>query len=212
MDKLYTSISKLLKSSARLVEHTSLTQNEVGRENTVLWDNRPSLIDLDTYTELKDAIKKRSSKYYMYNHVLSYTDFCIGLLCSLEYSLNHNVTVSIPDRTYTAAWRTIGIISETGRSSRGYCNSLGIELDTQIIPISSQISNSEVSTTIESELVSSISTSDTVVEISHKFNILDNNNETSNNNENKVFDTSFTPEGQLYDLVMVHCIFNKKLF
>lgn len=215
-------ISKLLRPSVRLVEHTILTQNEVGKQDTVLWDKRPCSIDINTYMEFKDAIKKRSSKYYMFNHILSYPDFCIGLLCSLEYSLNHKVTVSIPDRTFTAAWRTIEVIGATGtdkvsswirsfiasRSSTGYCNSLGIVLDNQITPILLVEDNNEIQKIGDSQLVSSIVASDKIVELIRDNNI-DNN---STINIGKVFQTTLTPEGQLYDLVIAHSMFNNTLF
>lgn len=221
MDMIFTKISKFLRPSVRLVEHTILTQNEVGKEDIVLWDKKPCSIDTDTYIEFKDAIKKRSSKYYMFNHILSYPDFCIGLLCSLEYSLNHTTTVSIPDRTYTAAWRAIEVISATGtdrvsswirpfivgRSSTGYCNSLGIVLDNQITPISLVENSNETYKIEDSEVISSITVSDKIVEL-----VSSNNMENSIVNIGKVFQTTLTPEGQLYDLIIAHCIFNKKLF
>lgn len=223
MDKIYTKISKLLSPSVRLIEHTVLTQNEVGKQNVVLWDNKPCLIDSHTYIEFKDAIKKRSSKYYMFNHVLSYPDFCIGLLCSVEYSLNHKNTISIPDRTYTAAWRTIEIIGDTGtdrvsswvrpfiagRSSTGYCNSLGIVLDNQTILISLTENNNETNKGEASQLISSITPSDKIVELTNESTITDSGTGVSTG---RIFQTSLTPEGQLYDLIVAHSIFNNKLF
>lgn len=223
MDRIFTKISKLLSPSVRLIEHTVLTQNEVGKQGIVLWDNRPCSLNSDTYIEFKDAVKKRSSKYYMFNHVLSYPDFCIGLLCSLEYSLNHETTVSIPDRTYTAAWRSIEVIGATGtdkvvswirpfitgRSSIGYCNSLGIVLDNQTTPVSFSKNISETNREEDLRLISSITESDRIVDLATESNIADNSN---NVNTGKIFRTSLTPEGQLYDLILAHSIFNNKLF
>ena len=191
MNKLFTNISKLLNSSVRLIEHTELTQNEVGKENIVLWDNRPSLIDNNTYMEFKDAVKKRPSKYYMFNHILSYPDFCISLLCSLEYSLNHKNTVGIPDKTYTAAWRSIKIIADTGTD----------KVSSWLRPI--RQNSNELANTEDIELISNISTADIIAL-------------TSDNNKNTISDVTcgatLTPEGQLYNLVTAHCVFNNKLF
>jgi len=222
MDKLLTTISKLLGISVRLVEHTALTQNEVGKENVVLWNKEASLLDSTTYTEFKDALRKRQYKHYMHSHILSYPDFCIAILCSLDYSLNHNVTVGIPDRTYTAAWRAMEVISGTStnrvslwikehigdRTAVGYCNALGVILDSTSIAIS-VAENIGIQNNLEdSELISSINTSDKVVRISRYDENDQDSKDTKDKGMDKIFSNTSTSEGPLYDLHVVHASYN----
>ena len=222
MEHIFTNVSKLLNTSTRLEVHSSLTQNLVGSENIVLWNTKPlSSIDTETYIEFKDALKKTGSKYYTLSTAFSYVDFCIALLSSLDYSLNHKVTKSISDRTFTAAWRSIYIIGNTGtnkvsswvnsfiadRTAAGYCNALNVRLDNITIstPFKEDIEIQDDSK--DSDLLSSITTSDNVVRIPYY-----NEDTSSTYQTGNIFNSTLTPEGQLYDLIVAHNAFNNKLF
>jgi hypothetical protein len=148
MITIFTTISKFISSDYILVRHSALTQNLVGSNNTILWNDSPCNVDLDIYDKFKEALKKRGSKFYTHNQTLPYCDFCIALISSNNYSLNHLSTPSIPPRTYTAAWRSLYIISSTadtavkgwlskymsGRTASGYSTTHGIQLDNNISP------------------------------------------------------------------------------
>lgn len=223
MDRLFTGTSKILDTCVRLVEHTALTQNEVGKEGVVLWTNRPLVLDSITYIEFKEALKKRQSKYYMHNHILSYPDFCISILCCLDYSLNHKVTAAIPSRTFTAAWRSMETIKGTGtdnvtswikehmsgRTAVGYCNTLGVVLDNSTISMSVGDNIGTRNNIRDTETISSITTMDKIIKIP-RYNENDDNNE--NNSTGKVFSNSFTSEGPLYDLLNAYSLYNHKFF
>lgn len=220
MDKLYTSTSTLLTTQARLIEYTELTQHEIGKENVVLWNRQPLSVDSNIYDEFKVALKKRPCKYYMYNNKLSYSHFCIALLCCIEYSLNSKVTVAIDDKTFIAAWRAIEVISTTAndnvctwikkyianRSAIGYCNALGIVLD-----------NNSIFSTLSEDVE--------VLDNENDINLIHNLNDSSNlikkiqyytqeyeeNTNGKIWKTTQTPEGQLYDLQLAHNEYNNIL-
>ena len=221
MDRIFIGTSKILATSIRLVEHTELTQNEVGKQNVVLWNNKPLSIDSATYIQFKDALKKRQSKYYMHNHILSYTDFCISVLCCLDYSLNHKVTTAILDRTFTAVWRAMEVISGTGidsvslwikehmsgRTAVGYCNALGIVLDNSTLSISVGDNIKICNNMQDVKLISSIGRFDKVVEIPRYD---ENTNQISSTG--RVFSNTSSSEGPLYDLLNAHSIYNCKFF
>jgi len=221
MDKLYTNIASLLSTKARLIEYTELTQNEIGKENVVLWNRKPLSIENVTYNEFKVALKKRPCKYYMYNNKVSYTDFCIALICCIEYSLNSKVTVGIEDKTFTAAWRAIEVMSTTStdrvclwikehiadRSAIGYCNSLGITLDNISLSTNISYNTLSINNITDRELVDNIlNTTNTIVKIQYY-----GEDEDNINNNGKVWRTTQSPEAQLYDLQLAHDEFNNSI-
>ena len=217
MDKLYTTISKLLSSSTDLIQYSDLTQSQVGKPDVVLWNNEPSQVDKETYSEFKDAIKKRSNKYYLSKHVMSYPDFCISLICCTEYSLNHKVAASIPDRAFSAAWRTIGIVADTstsrvcswlkqfvaGRTCVGYCNALGLPQDNIVIYRESRSIKLTWDNSHDVDLMSSVPIGIKATKIGY----YENSEDTS---DAKVFQSTTTPEGQLYSLVCAASILNNE--
>lgn len=207
MDDLFTKISELLDSSVRLTSHSSLTQSLIVDDKNILWNDEPSSIDSLIYIELKNALKKRGSNFYTRSDILPYQDFCIGLLSSSNYSLNHSVTPSIGDRSYTAAWRAINVVYDTGnaevsqwigkyingRTPTGYCNALGISARRE----SNRLSNNSGSlfnyrSSKDEDILSSISIDESVTKISY----YDDNS----NDKLCVFRSTRTPEGQLDDL------------
>ena len=92
-----------MSQSSTIVIASETTQTLTNRQNVVLWDSRPTEIDETLFKDFDKAIKRRGSKYYTRSDVLSYSHFCLALLCSFKYSLNHEITPSIPARAYTAA-------------------------------------------------------------------------------------------------------------
>ena len=92
-----------------------------------------------------------NARFYTMTHVLPYVDFCIALLCSSSYSLNHDTATCIPPRVFTAAWRSIDVASKlsTGdvenwlkkyikdRTGKGYANAFGLDMaqHTDILPL-----------------------------------------------------------------------------
>lgn len=117
MEDLSVKISRILASDYTLVKHTQLTHGLSNSETTILWDDEPSKISYITYKDFKESIKRRGSKFYNYNSILSYADFCMALLCARSYSLNHNSVPSINSRSFSAAWRGILTVKETGSDS-----------------------------------------------------------------------------------------------
>lgn len=215
MDNLFTKISKLLRPSTRIVLYSSLTQNLIGVEDVILWNETPLSIDTNTYAQFKEALKKRGCRFYELSQVLPYHDFCIALLCCSDYSLNHKVTPSISSRTYTSAWRSMAVIASTNdnisewlnkfrneRSNSGYTNALNIVLDNAIVAISTPSSNTvSPKLTIDEEIVAEACNSNSIVYIDYVG---------SNSSILPVHKTSSTPEGQLFDLRVVHGIMNDR--
>lgn len=207
MDNLFNKVSELLDNSLRLTSHSSLTQNLINDHKSILWNDEPSSIDSLIYIELKNALKKRGSSFYTRSDILPYQDFCIALLSSSNYSLNHNTISSISDRSYTAAWRAINVVRDTantdvsqwidkyinGRTPTGYCNALGISVRRE----SNRLSNTSNSLpnyicSKDEYTLSSISIDELVVKIPYY----------SDNGNSKlcIFQSTYTPEGQLDDL------------
>lgn len=117
MANIFISLSKLISPDYTLVRHSSLTQGLIGSNNVILWNDSVSNIDESIYDKFKDILKKRGSKFYTHNDILPYPDFCIALLSTNSYNLNHISTPLIPARTYTAAWRSLHTISSIAESS-----------------------------------------------------------------------------------------------
>jgi hypothetical protein len=87
MENLSVKLSSLLLPSTALVSQSALTQNLVGKDKVIIWNTEPLQIDDDTYLEFKEALKKRGFKFYTASQILPYSEFCIALLCSSDYSL-----------------------------------------------------------------------------------------------------------------------------
>lgn len=223
MDNIFDGVSKLLVPNIKLLEYTELTQNQVGRSDVVLWDKRPLSVSRNIYQEFIEAVKKRQQKYYFRKNILSYHDFCLALICCIQYSLNHTVTLCILDKGYSAAWRTIEVISSTAskdvkewlnkyiadRSSTGYCNELRVVQDNATIFMSSSPTTTRSSNNRDVEIISNIDRSTVITEITR---MGDYDLTKVHDDIGIVFESTCTPEGQLYDLMSAHSLFNNRLF
>lgn len=220
MEDIFVKLSKVLVPSIRVVEYTELTQYEIGKDNVLLWNRLPLSIENTIYIELKEVLKKRPAKYYNHSSILPYHEFCIAMLCSLNYSLNHKITTDVTERTFTAAWRAIVVIANTGskkisdwikqyiqdRTPIGYCNELGISLDNATSLVCTNISNNTILNEDDCNIVNSICMYDEVTTISHYRD--DENYNVSDNNLRRVHSTNSTTEGSLFDIELCHAEFN----
>lgn len=210
MDKLFTNIGKILKPNTKIEVHSNLTQHLVGISDIVLWNKDPLTISQDAYAKFKEIIHQRNCKFYTLSTVLPYHDFCISLLCSVEYSLNHKLTPDISARTYASAWRTMGVIADTGpeivktwirkyigdRSPIGYTNALGEILQTSTVPMQRKLSKEIVGKlTIDDNIISNACLSRKVIEIGNDNALL---------MSSILSKSTSTPEGQLDSLIVIH--------
>lgn len=223
MDAISTNVQKLLARSIEFKELSELTQNEIGKSHVVLWNKEPLQIDRKVYLEFVESVKKRHHhRFYMFNNILSYPDFCISLICSVQYSLNHTATVSIPQRTYEATWRIIDTISAVGssevkgwinkyiddRSAKGYCVQLGVTSDNAMTFMPYGNGNSNSGNLRDIEVISSVGLRDKIVKVP----VYDENDYSQEYQRfGTVFDSSYTPEGQLYDLSNAHITYTRKV-
>jgi hypothetical protein len=214
MDKLFSKVTTIIRPGTRIEVYSALTQSLVGSTDIVLWDERPLQISESTYTEFKDIIRQKSCKFYALNKILPYHDFCIALLCCIDYSLNHKLTPDINSRTYASAWRTMSVIADTStdgvkswiktyindRTSIGYTNNLGEVLQRNntlgIRRLSNEMSEKVIK---DDEIISIACSSRDIVEISS-----DNSLAVSS----IYLQSTSTPEGQLDILSTIHDIMN----
>lgn len=223
MDNIFPSVTKLLESSIQILEYSEVTQNQLDKTNIVLWDKRPLSIDREVYIEFREAIKKKPNKYYLKNETLAYHDFCLALICSVYYTLNHTVTVSIPSRTYTAAWRAIHVVSITSsdkvkkwinlylheRTALGYCNALNISQDDSTVFMPFGNGRGQYTNVRDSHTITSLSVKEDISNIS----IISTTEQTNKDTNNGfVFQTSFAPDSHLYDLISAHNRHNNRFF
>lgn len=217
MDKLFTNIAKILKPGTRIEVHSNLTQHLVGAPDIVLWNNDPLTISQEAYIKFKEIIHQRNCKFYALNSILPYHDFCISLLCCVEYSLNHKLTADISVRTYASAWRSMRVIANTGpdvvktwirkyigdRTSIGYTTALGETLQRTTIPMQRRLSREMVEKVIaDDDIISRACSSRRVIDIRNDDNCF----------ASKIISKSTsTPEGQLDSLIVVHDIMKNKL-
>lgn len=142
MDNLFSNISKNISSKTKLELYTSLNQHLIGSSDVILWNKDFQVIDQDTYRKFSEAIYRKICTFYKLNAILPFQNFCIALLCSAEYSLNHVTMPLVREKSYLSAWRSMTVIADTGdddvrnwlkarlnnRSSIGYSTALGINV------------------------------------------------------------------------------------
>lgn len=110
MDKLFQSISHHLDNNVRIEVYSSLNQHLVDANNIVLWDKSAASISPEVYQKLRDVLNKKACNWYSLNKILPYHDFCIALLCSVGYTLNHNTMSKVSYRSFKSAWRAMSIM------------------------------------------------------------------------------------------------------
>jgi hypothetical protein len=208
MDTLLTQLRVLIIPGVSLLIKSSTTQSFLGNSTTILWNPAPLGIDKEIREDFESAIKRRGAKHYSTTSVLSYSGFCLSLLCCSRYGLNHTVTPSIPARAYTAAWRGISIVAATAksetrlwlnayinlRSAEGYCSSFG--MDIAIAETNVSVNNlplNSASVQQDQVVLASISAENKVVCIDSTSGISD-----------AVDSDSFIPEGQLMSLLVYY--------
>jgi hypothetical protein len=220
LENLVSKVSSLLSEGSTIVFHSDQTQTLVGACDTILWNDDPTHISEDVYNEFKDKLRNHTAKFYTMTNVLPYVDFCIALLCSSSYSLNHNTTASVQPRVFTAAWRSIDVVSKMntgemaawlqryikGRTAKGYTNTFDLDMDAGTIPLRTHVVGKpskrfNLKDRIE-EITLQAAASKDIVDIKHhgEDQLL----------TPKVFWSTSMPDGQLSDLRIVHEIMTKK--
>lgn len=141
MESIFTKISKILAPDVRIELYSPLNQHLINSNKVILWNEDIQTIDDDTYEKFRVAIKKgKTCTFYTLNKTLPFQDFCIALLCSVDYSLNHNTVPVVLQKSYMFAWRALVILADisdesvkvwlkkrlNGRSNHGYNNLLGV--------------------------------------------------------------------------------------
>lgn len=180
MDKLLQSISDHLSKNTRVEIYSSYNQHLVDSDDVVLWDKTAASISPEIYTKFKEAVSKRVCPWYTLNKILPYYDFCIALLCSVGYSLNHNTMPAVNVRTFKSTWRTIPILTAItdkdvqewikdriqDRDSIKYSAALGItEMDSPTIPHRVSLSKGNSKFRIDEDIISKACSSRNVREI-----------------------------------------------
>lgn len=180
MDKTLQSISDHLSKNTRVEIYSSYNQHLVDNENIVLWDKTAASISPEVYTKFKEAVSKRVCPWYTLNKILPYYDFCIALLCSVGYSLNHNTMPAVNVRTFRSTWRTIPILTAItdkdvqdwikdriqDRDSIKYSAALGIaEAESPSIPHRVSLSKGSNKFIIDEDVISKACSSRNVREI-----------------------------------------------
>lgn len=220
LQSLVSKISTLLNNGSSVTLHSDQTQGLVGSTNTILWNNEPTCITEKLYNEFKEKLRSHNARFYTMTNVLPYADFCIALLCSSSYSLNHNITTSIPPRVFTAAWRSIDVTSKLntgdmadwlkeftkGRTAKGYANTFSLDMDAGTIPLRTPILGKSskrfnLRDRIE-ETVIQASISKDIVDIKHYGE--------DTLSTPKIWYSTSMPEGQLSDLKIAHEMLTKK--
>lgn len=210
MDKLLQSILQYLKSGTRIELYSSHNRHLLDDENVILWDTTAASISPEIYQKFKDALHTRACKWYTLNKILPFHDFCIALLCSVGYSLNHNTMSQVQPRTFKSAWRTISVMPATAdkdlqdwirdriqdRDARKYETAMGIEAP------ESPVANRRISFgreltnfNINEDIISKACSSKNIQEIT-----VDNNKSLSA----VIKKSTATPECQLDNLRIIH--------
>lgn len=206
MDRTLVQVRALVAPGISLLVQPSTAQSFLEGNAIILWNSAPLDVTSDIREDFEAAIRRRGAKYYTTTNVLSYPRFCIALLCSSRYGLNHTTTPLIPARAYTAAWRGIGIVAATAkeetrswlsrhvglRSAEGYCSTLGI--DTAVVDVDASVEDpADIDTELKHDevVLSSITMEDQAICIDY-----------SSGASNTVDSDSFTPEGQLMSLLV----------
>lgn len=220
LENLISKVSRLLNEESGVVLHSDQTQNLAGSKNTVLWSNDPTHVSENIYDQFKEKLRNHTAKFYTMTNILPYADFCIALLCSSSYSLNHTVTDSVQARVFTAAWRSIDVVSKInegemaqwltthikGRTAKGYSNTFNLDMDAGTVPLRStalgkSTKKFNMKDKIEEATLEAYE-SKSIIAISHYG---DDDLPTP-----KVFWSTSMPEGQLFDLRIVHEMLTKK--
>lgn len=215
LEHLVNKVSRLLIEESEIIFQSNHTQSLISSKEIILWNNEPIDITEDIYNEFRDSLKKSTAKFYNMTNILPYADFCIALLCSSGYSLNHTTTKSIQPRVFTAAWRSIHVLSRIndgnmaqwlrehirGRTAKGYTNTFSLDMDAGTVPIrTSSLGKSDRRYEVR-DIIEDASLSGEVVDIRHYG---DDKLPTP-----KVFYSTTMPEGQLFDLRIAHEMLTK---
>lgn len=208
MESLSIRASKLLSGGYTILIHTALNDRLTNDNSILLWNNAVTDIDDETYTEFKESIKRRGSKFYTMSSILSYADFCISLLCCRHYSLNHNSVPLLSHKSFTAAWRGIDTVRQigservkswinkymSGRSSIGYQITVGSGDDSNEVTaygISDEDIQEEDTYLLDDDaIISKAVSTGRVVEIGDR--------------NGSVGRVTYLPESQLYGMYMNH--------
>jgi hypothetical protein len=215
LEHLINKVTRLLNEESGIILHSDQTQSLIRSNHTILWNPEPANISEEIYNKFREVLKKSTSKYYNMTNILPYVDFCIALLCSSGYSLNHTVTKSMHSRIFTGAWRSIHVQSRSssgdlaewlqlhihGRTAKGYANTFKLDMDAGTIPIhTSGLGRSNRRYEVK-DIIEDATLSGEVVDIKHYG---DDNLPTP-----KIFYSTNMPEGQLADLRVAHEILTK---
>ena len=214
LQNLVGKVSALLNDESGVILHSDQTQGLVGSSNTILWNDEPTHISEELYNEFKEKLRTHAARFYTMSNILPYADFCIALLCSSSYSLSHVTTTSAQPRVFTAAWRSIDVLSKQqtgdmadwlkkyvrGRTAKGYANTFGLDMDDGTVPLRSSVLGKSTKKfslrdKIE-EITMEASMSKDIVDIKHYG---DDSLLTP-----KVFSSTSMPEGQLSGLRIAH--------
>lgn len=210
MDKLFQLVSEHLSKNARLEVYSSLNQHLIGDEHVVLWDKTAASISTDVHKKLKDILSKKACSWYTLNKKLPYHDFCIALLCSVGYSLNHNTMPQVQPRSFKSAWRMISIMVGTGdkdiqdwigdriqdRDATKYLTALGIDTaESPTLERTVSFGRPPTKYTLDEEIISKACSSRNIREIT------DTVPASMSGIINRV---TATPEGQLDNLRIIH--------
>lgn len=210
MDKLLQTVSELLNKNTKLETYSSASQYTTDTSRTVFWNQSAASISPDIYQKLKDAVAKRVCNFYEINKKLPYYDFCIVLLCCIDYSANHETLSQVKSRSFKSAWRSISIIAATAdkdlqdwindriqdRDAAKYCMAMGMS-DQESPTVERRISlgkfNARYDT--DSSIVSRACSSKNIKEVGVDSSM------TTSVLLNRI---TSTPEGQLDNLRIIH--------
>jgi hypothetical protein len=210
MDKLFELVSEHLSKNARLEVYSSLNQHLIDNEHVVLWDKTAASISIEVHKKFKDVLSKKACSWYTLNKKLPYHDFCIALLCSVGYSLNHNTMPQVQPRTFKSAWRQISIMIGTGdqdiqnwirdriqdRDATKYLTALGMDIaESPTLERTISFGRQPTRFTLDEELISKACSSRNIREITSTSPV------SMSGIVNKV---TATPEGQLDNLRIIH--------
>lgn len=210
MDKLFELVSEHLSKNVRLEVYSSLNQHLIDNENVVLWDKTAASISIEVHKKFKDVLSKKACSFYTLNKKLPYHDFCIALLCSVGYSLNHNTMPQVKPRTFKSAWRMISIMVGTGdqdirdwisdriqdRDATKYLTALGMDAaESPTLERTISFARQPTKFTFDEDIISKACSSRNVTEITS----------TAPANLSGIINkVTGTPEGQLDNLRIIH--------
>lgn len=210
MDKLFQSISENLNATSRIEIYSAYNQHLLDNDNIVLWEKTTTSINIDIYDKLKEALNKRICRFYSLTKVLPYHDFCIALLCSVGYTLNHNTMSSVRPRTFRSAWRNMSIMTGIGdkdvqawikdriqgRDATRYIIALNItDVDSPNAPRKVSFDNQSTKFTTDGDIIAKACSSRNIKEITY---------DSDSHISTIVNKITGTPEGQLDNLRIIH--------